>query len=176
MTTEFETKVLDIDVAEIERTLLALGAKREKEVLMKRWVFDIDSSKDEWIRLRDNGHKTTITYKCKSGSGISETEEIEVEVGDFEKAAEILSKLDFKGSYYQENKRVAFRLNGIEFTIDSWPKIPSYLEIESSSEEKVMEGLVLLGLENRDAGNLSVIDVYSRYGIDLHSFKSIKFS
>ncbi|MBI2530578.1 MAG: class IV adenylate cyclase [Candidatus Diapherotrites archaeon] len=175
MTTEFETKVLDIDVAEIERKLLALGAKREPEVLMKRWIFDIDPSKDEWIRLRDNGHKTTITYKCKSGSGISETEEMEVEVGNFEKAAEILSKLEFKGKYYQESKRVLFKFRDIEFTIDTWPKLPSYLEIESSSEERVKEGLTMLKLQNKDVGNLSIKGIYSRYGIDLHSFKSIKF-
>jgi adenylate cyclase class 2 len=175
MSKEFETKVLDIEFEEIEAKLIELGAEAEEEVLMRRWVFDIDPSKDEWIRLRDNGRKSTITYKCKKGAGISETEEIEVEVLDFEVAAEILSKLKFANKYYQENKRKLFRLNGIEFTIDSWPKIPTYLEIEASSEEKVREGLVLLGLEGKDAGNLSVKDTYTRYGIDLHSFGELKF-
>jgi len=172
---EFETKVLDIDVAEITRKLLELGAKKYSEVLMKRWVFDIDPSKDEWLRLRDDGQKITLTYKCKSGFGIDQTEEIEVEIGDFQKTAEILSRLNFKGKYYQENKRIAFRLGDIEFTIDSWPKIPPYLEVESSDEEKVKEGLALLGLENKDAGNLTVKEVYLRYGLDLHSFEELKF-
>lgn len=172
---EFETKVLDIDGAEIAKKLLGLGAEKKPEVLMKRWVFDIDPSKDEWLRLRDDGHKVTLTYKCKSGFGIDQTEEIEVVVGDFQKTGQILSKLEFKGKYYQENKRTAFRLKDIEFTIDSWPKIPPYLEVESSSEEKVKEGLVLLGLENKDAGNLTVKEVYFRYKLDLHSFGELKF-
>lgn len=172
---EFETKVLNIDVAKITKKLLGLGVKKEPEVLMKRWVFDIDPLKDEWLRLRDDGRKVTLTYKCKSGFGIDETEEIEVTVGDFQKTAQILSKLKFKGKYYQENKRTAFRLKDIEFTIDFWPRIPPYLEVESSSEEKVKEGLALLGLENKDAGNLTVKEVYSKYGLDLHSFGELKF-
>lgn len=172
---EFETKVLDIDMAGITKRLLGLGAKRHPEVLMKRWVFDIDPSRDEWLRLRDDGQKITLTYKCKSGFGIDQTEEIEVTVGDLQKTAQILSKLEFKGKYYQENKRTTFRLKDIEFTIDSWPKIPPYLEVESSSEGKVKEGLVLLGLENKAAGNLTVKEVYSRYGLDLHSFGELKF-
>jgi len=175
MPKEFETKVLDINVNEIEKKLKKLGAKKEPEVLMKRWVFDIDPSKDEWIRLRDEGKKIIISYRYKSGTGISETEEIEVEVANFEKAAKILSKLQFKGKYYQENKRILYTFDDIEFAIDSWPKIPPYLEIESSSEEKVKQGLKLLGLEDKDIGNPPVKDVFSRYGIDIHSFKEFKF-
>jgi len=175
MATEYETKVLDIDVDEIDKKLLRLGAKKEPEVLMKRWVFDINSSKNEWIRLRNDGKKSTITYKHRINTNIYGVEEIEVEVKDFNKTFKILSKLSFKGIYYQENKRIAYKLKDIEFTIDIWPKIPVYLEVESSSEEKVKQGLVLLGLENEDIGNVPVWDVYSRYGIDLHDFKELKF-
>ena len=175
MAKEYETKVLDINVKEIEEKLKKIGAKKESDVLMKRWVFDIDPSKDKWIRLRDDGKKTTLTYKYRKGSGISETEEIEVEIKDFNKMAEILSKLNFRGIYYQENKRKTFKLGDIIFTIDSWPRIPSYLEIESSSEEKVKQGLDLIGLKNKDVGNISVKKVYLKYGINLHSFKELKF-
>lgn len=175
MAQEFETKVLDINIREIQKKLQELGATKTSQLLMRRRVFDIDPSKDEWLRLRDDGKKTTITYKRKSGSGIAETEEIEVVVDDFEKMAAILSKLGFKGQYYQENRRISYRLKNVEFTIDSWPKIPPYLEIEAGSEAGVKKGLVWLGLKNKDAGNLTVKDVYKRYGIDLHSFKNLRF-
>jgi adenylate cyclase, class 2 len=174
MPQEFEAHVLDIGVEEIKKKLKVLGAKEEPETLMKRWVFDM-GKEGEWIRLRHDGKKTTITYKHKSGSKISETEEIEIEVGDFDKTAEILSKLDFKNIYYQENKRHLFKLKDIEFSIDTWPKIPSHLEVESSSEEKVHEGLKLLGLEGKDVGNLGIKDIYKKYGIDIHSFKRLTF-
>lgn len=175
MNKEFETKVLDIDIKEIKEKLTKLNAKQDEEVLMRRWVFDIDPKNNKWIRLRDNGKKVTLTYKCKTGSGISETEEIEVEVSNFEKTADILSKLQFENIYYQENKRKVFTLNDIEYAIDSWPKIPAYLEIESHNEEKVKEGLALLSLENKAVGNLSVVGVYQKYGIDLHFFKNLRF-
>ncbi|MFH1505394.1 MAG: CYTH domain-containing protein [archaeon] len=175
MAQEFETRVLDIDVKKIEDKLTKLGAKVEDEVLMKRWVFDIDGPNQQWIRLRDNGKKVTIAYKNRTGSGISETEELEVEVSDFEESAKILSKLKFKETFYQENKRKIFLLNDIEFAIDTWPKIPPYLEIESDSEEKVKEGLALLGLQGKDVGNISVKETYDRYGVKLHSFKELRF-
>jgi len=175
MQIEFEAKVLDIDVAGIQKKLEKLGAKKEPEVLMRRWIFDNlppSEDKEEWLRLRDDGKKVTLTYKHHRGCGVCDTEEIEVEVVDFEGTAEILSKF-FKNRYYQENKRIVFKLKDIEFCIDSWPKIPPYLEVESSSEKKVKEGLALLGLKSDS--NPSVREIYFRYGVDLHSFKELKF-
>jgi adenylate cyclase class 2 len=172
---EYETKVLDIDVDAIEQRLRELNAKQEGEFLMRRWVYDIDPENEEWIRLREEGEKTTITYKRRTGTGIGETEEIETEVDEFDTIAEILSKIPFKGNYYQENKRKVYKLGSITITIDSWPMIPTYLEIEGESEEDVRKGLELLGLTGKDVGNLSVKKVYSIYGIDLHEFKELRF-
>lgn len=95
MGTEFETQVLEIDAKAIKKKLLGLGAKEFPETLQKRFVFDIkclgakSADLGEWIRLRQTGEKTTLAYKNKSGTGISETEEIEVGVSDFEKTAGI---------------------------------------------------------------------------------------
>ncbi|PIN87021.1 adenylate cyclase [Candidatus Woesearchaeota archaeon CG10_big_fil_rev_8_21_14_0_10_44_13] len=175
MPTEHETKVLDIDVNEIEGKLRRLGAKEEKEVTMRRWVFDMNPKGREWIRLRDNGKNVTLAYKKKSGSGISDTEEIETEIGDFDKAYDLLSKINFKARYYRESKRRMFRLKGMEFTIDTWPKVPALLEIEAESEKRVREGLRLLGLGGKDIGNMCMIDVYKKYGIDVDSMEEMRF-
>jgi len=176
---EFETLVLNINPEEIKSKLRKLGAKEEPEVLQKRWVFDIKcdgSTAGEWIRLRQANGKSTVTYKNRIGSGISETEEIEVHVDDFDDTAKILSKLKcFTDKHYQENKRINFELDGIEFTLDTWPLIPTILEIESKNEEKVKEGLKLLGLEGKDVGHIGLIQIYSKFGIDLHSHKELKF-
>lgn len=180
MEKEFETRVLDINVSEISDKLRRLGAKEEPEVLQRRWVFDIDpctvNSTGEWIRLRQVGSKQpTLTYKNKSGKGMSDTIESEVEVSDFDKTAAILSKLKFIGQYYQENKRVKFDYQEIEFTLDSWPMIPTFLEIEAKSKKKVAEGLKLLGLTGQDVGHLGNIPIYEKYGINIHSMKELKF-
>ena len=175
MAIEYEVKVLDIDVEDVKDKLIKIWAKEDSEKLMKRWVFVMNPDTNEWIRLRDDWNNITFTYKQKTGQKIDETEEIEVKVEDFEKTAQILNKLDFKEKYYQENSRLIYTLDDIQFSIDSWPKIPPYLEVESGSENNVYEWLKLLWLEWKDVWNLSTVKVFDRYGLDLHSFTSLKF-
>jgi len=180
MQKEIETQILDINVDDIRQKLIAAGAKETPEVLQKRWIFDIDKSTvpsvGQWIRLRQVGNnKPTVTYKNKCGKGKDQTEELEVEVDNFDEMAEILSRLPFKDKYFQENKRTKFDLNDIEYMTDVWPKIPPYLEIEAKNEEKIEEGLKLLGLEGKDEGHIGTSDIYRRYNLDLHSFKELKF-
>lgn len=63
---EFETKVLNINPRVIIKKLRSLGAREIKQVLQRRYVYDIESTDIEFIRLRTDGTKTTITYKHKS--------------------------------------------------------------------------------------------------------------
>lgn len=177
MNKEYEIKVLDVDPDEIKNKLINLGAKKKFDKLFKIYSYKIDDSStnvEEHARLRDEGDKITLAYKKKTGSGIDETEEIEFEVTDFEKAALFLSKFKFNGIFYQEKRRIMYVLEDIEFCIDFWPKIPPFLEIESSSEEKVMRGLDLLGIEEHEE-NISIVDIYKQKGLDIHSFKELKF-
>lgn len=182
MPTEFETQILDIDVPAIVKKLRALKAKEEPEVLQRRWVFDIEClnakkpGTDEWIRLRQSGSKTTLTYKNRRNTKIDGTREIEITVSDFGQTAELLGKLGcFIGKYYQENKRHRFRLGKVEFTIDTWPMIPPLLEIEAPNKAGVTKALKLLGLTGKDAGHIGTINIYKKYGIDLHSYPVLKF-
>ncbi len=177
MNNEFETKVLALDKAVILQKLKDLGATEEAEVLLKRYVFDMSEENVEWIRLRTNGQKTTLTYKYKVrfNTKIGETVEIETDVSDFDKTAEILKKIAFKEIFYQENKSQTFRYQDVEFVIVDWPLLPTYLEIESSSEEKVKEGLKLLGLDGQDVGDKDIVEIFHDHGIDLHSYKELKF-
>jgi adenylate cyclase class 2 len=177
MDKEFETKVVDIDPKEIISKLKKLGAKETPEKLLRRYVFDMESDDIEWIRLRDNGDKVTLTYKhkVKGNVVVGKTIEIEVEVGDFEKTAQILSKVLFKEIYYQENKVHIFTLDDIEFSIATWPHLKPYLEVESHSPEKVIEGLTLLGLQYKDSGDKDIADIYNNQGLDIHTFKELKF-
>lgn len=176
---EFETKVLDINVANVEKKLQELWAIMSKDTtLMKRWVFDIESHKDgkwKWIRLRQVWEKTTITYKDRTGLAIWDTGEIETEVEDFEKMAAILKTLERNVTAYQENKRKMYILNDIEFCIDSRPMIPSYLEIEAKALEKVHEWLALLWFTGKDEWDIGVIEIYEKYWIDLLNHKILKF-
>jgi adenylate cyclase class 2 len=178
MENEFETQVLDVDARDITKKLLTLGAVETPECLQRRWVFDFDSDNGgrKWIRLRTNGTKTTICYKDRVDNSVNGTTEIEITVDDFDKAYELLSKMNFyPEKYYQEDKATFFHLNDIEFKIDQWPMIPPVLEIEAKNEEKVSEGLKLLGLEGKEYGHHGYVTIYKKYGIDLHSYRELRF-
>ncbi|OVE75124.1 hypothetical protein BVX95_00075 [archaeon D22] len=174
MSREYETKILDVDVELVEKRLLELGARFEGELFFRRYVFDIEKN-EEWVRLRTDGKRTTITYKKRENTSIGGTIEHEIVVDDFEKSYEILSRLDFKNVYYQENKRRVFVLDGIEFSFDFWPKIPALLEVEGKNKEDVEKGLQLIGFEGKDIGDVSFVKVYERYGIKLNDEISLKF-
>lgn len=174
MAIEYETQVLDIDEYEIRNKLDEIGAEYISENFMRRWVYYIDES--SWIRLRDNWEKVAITYKKRWTTTIWETEEIETKIENFDDMAEMLGKLNFyEKKYYQENKRILYKLGDTEFCIDSWPKIPTYLEIESSSEEKVLEWLNLLWLESHEHWDFWSVRIYNKYGLDIHAFEILKF-
>ncbi len=175
--TEFETKVQGIIPEEIIAKLRAIGAKETPEFLAKRFVYDFSDENVKWIRLRQSGNKCTMTYKLKPKRNtiVGKTVEIEVEVSDFDKTAEILSKLTFKKVFYQESKSHIFTVGDIEFSIDTWPMIDPFLEVESNSIEKVQEGLRMLELEGRDVGDKDIKVIYEEQGINIHSYVELKF-
>lgn len=176
--TEFETKILNINPTEIAQELRRLGAEETREYLMRRVVFDMKSDGIEWVRVREQNGKTKMTYKYKKlgNSEIGQTTEVEVGVDEFEKTKQILDLLKFSyRQLYQESKVHIFRLNDIEFSIATWPKLEPYLEIEAQSKEKVQEGLKLLGLEGKDAGDLDIAEMYAKKGIEMNAVSELRF-
>ncbi|MEF2835569.1 MAG: hypothetical protein ACLUG5_03605 [Clostridia bacterium] len=83
--------------------------------------------------------------------------------------------MGIKSRGYQENKRTQYILNGVEIDIDSWPMIPTYVEIEGKNEEEVMNTLEILELPKDKVTTLDVDSVYKKYGIDLKVIKVLKF-
>ncbi|MGB9732867.1 MAG: class IV adenylate cyclase [Candidatus Micrarchaeales archaeon] len=173
---EIETKIDGIDVKEVKKALKRLGANAAKSKLFRRYVFNLEekAGEDRFIRLRSDGKKSTLTYKHRQGTSLANTEEVETEVKDFDATARILSAI-LPEPLYQENKRTSYNLDGVEISIDEWPKLPPILEIEADSEEKIKETIDKLGIKGRVLGNISWEKVYSLYGMDLRKFKILKF-
>jgi len=166
--TEYEVRVLEINVDDIQKKLEEIGATFEWDLLQKRYVYDFIPKVDgKWIRLRTNGEKTTLTIKNVVTSKIDGTKELEIVVDDFEKTNLILNELGYQAKGYQENRRVQYTYMNCEIDIDYWPKIPAYLEIEGESEEIVYEVLKDLGYSKNDATTRDVEGVYLDYGYDL---------
>lgn len=176
MNTEFEVRILEIDVEYLIRKLESLGAVKKFEYLQRRYVYDLIPKQDKkWIRLRTNGEKTTLTIKDIISEKIDGTKELEIEVEDFEKTNLILKELGYQPKGYQENRRCQYVLDGVELDIDSWPWIPTYLEIEGKSEEDVYVTLEKLGFDKENITTKDVEGIYSDYGYDLEKQENLVF-
>ncbi len=158
MNKEIEMKFLDIDEDLLRDKFKEIGASLVHEKrLMKRSTFDfknIELQKGEykWLRVRDEGDKITMTLKhLFDEQRIVNTEEIEIEVNDFEKAKQMVLELEMKLTNTQENYRERWVYNNVELTIDTWPGLNPLLEIEAETEERVREVARILGFDLRKA-------------------------
>ena len=173
---EIETKIDEIDLKDAEEALRKIGAKFVEKKLFKRWVFSLPekSGEDRFVRLRTDGKTSTLTYKRRFGDGLANTEEIETEVKNFDAVAKILSSLILE-PLYQENRRTLYSFGDVEISIDEWPKLPPIMEIEADSEAKVRDALNKLNIKGKELGNIGWEKVYAMHGMDLRSFKILKF-
>jgi adenylate cyclase class 2 len=103
-------------------------------------------------------------------------EEVEINVSDFNKTAELLNKIGFDEKFYQENRRIRYQLDDIEFDIDFWPQLDPYLEIEAPSWEKIDEAIKLLGLNPEDKRIFSTTQIYKLKGIEDIDYKEMTFN
>ena len=173
--TEYEVRVLNIKKEKIIKKLEELHAEFQWDLIQKRYVYDfIPNIESKWIRLRTNGMKTTLTIKNLVSSEIDGTQELEIEVDNFERCNLILKELGYVPKGYQENRRRQYLLNGVEVDIDSWPLIPDYLEIEGPSEEAVYNALESLGFKREDATSRDVEGIFLDYGHNLNDIYNLK--
>ena len=175
MHTEYELRVLEVDKEDVIKTLKKIGAKFSWDQIQRRYVYDFMPKIDgKWIRLRTNGIKTTLTIKDIVSSKIDGTRELEVEVDDFDTTNSILNELGYVPKGYQENRRCQYILDDVEIDIDDWPYLPTYLEIEGPSEERVYEVLELLGYSEKDTTTRDVEGIYLDYGYDIKKNYDLK--
>ncbi|MGW6619611.1 class IV adenylate cyclase [Nocardia sp. NPDC055002] len=176
MPIEHEAKILDIDPDTIERHILDKGGHKFGERFMRRYVYDVTPGVDgKWIRLRDDGKRTTLAVKEITSDAIDGTHEVEVSVDDFAATNALLEMMGFSAKSYQETKRTSYTLDGAELELDSWPGIPPYLEIEAATKADVIRVAELLGYTEADLTGENTIKIYARHGIDLNMIRELRF-
>lgn len=154
MDTEIEAKFLDVDHDDIRDKLELLGAECEQPMrLMRRVTIDTPEmkSKDAFLRVRDEGHRVTMTYKQFDELTVDGTKEIEVTVGDFDKTIQLLATAGLPYGSFQESKRETWRYGDVEIVLDEWPWLKPYIEIEGRSESILREVAIELDLNWDDA-------------------------
>ena len=167
MHNEIEAQFLEIDKAAMRRKLREIGAELVRpEVLMKRTVFY--TGEHSFARVRDEGDKIVMTYKnITDDHSILGTKEVNLTVDDYDNAVLLLKGCGLEVKAVQETWREEWRCGEIEFCIDTWPWLPTFLEIEGPDEAEVWRMAEQLGLDKRTAKFGSVDTTYQHYyGID----------
>jgi adenylate cyclase, class 2 len=165
MHTEYEARFLAVDTDAVRDKLRALSATSTMpRTLMRRIVFknnDIEQ-RGGWLRLRDEGRRVTLTYKQTTNetSAIDTTLEAEIQVNDFEATRALLETMGFQALRYQENYREEWKIGAVTFDLDTWPDLPTFLEVEGPDEEAVRDAVESLGLDLAHASYGSVDEVY----------------
>lgn len=167
MNIEYEATFPKIDKKEV-RSLLkkAKASLVQSEVLQKRLnFFTLDDNKNSWIRVRDEGDDNIImSYKIvpDSADNIEEQKEVCVKVESFKKAKNFLISLGFQEKSYQETKRETWNLGKAEVTINEWPFLSPFLEIEANSEKEVKKACKDLNFDYNKALFCNVFLLYSK--------------
>lgn len=185
MQTEIEGKFLNIDSKKLRIKLQEIGATMKySERLMKRKTFDYTDQRlykeGAWIRVRDEGDgKITMSYKKLVDRTLHGTKEITFDVSSFEEACNFLQACGFECKAYQETKREKWIMGESEITIDTWPWIPTFVEIEAPDEEEIKKVSDSLGFDwaNIQHGSVETAyqDVYDVSEEEIDSWESITF-
>lgn len=165
MDTEIEATFANINPKEVRKRLIDSGAVlRYPERLMRRKNYDYPDGRlnkvNGWVRLRDEGGKVTLAYKQLNDRTLHGMKEVSVTVEDFERTENFLIAIGLRLKSYQETKRESWLLEETEIEIDTWPWIPSFVEIEGKDEESVKKVSDCLGFNWNDAKHGSVENIY----------------
>lgn len=167
---EYEATFLDVNKEKIKAKLKEVGATLVySEFLQKRAVFNLPTGHDikgGWLRVRNEKDKTTMSLKIIDGDKITDQKEVALKIDDFEKGILFLESIGCIKKAFQESKRELWVLNDVEITIDEWPFIEPYVEVEGKSGEEVKEVSKKLGFDYSKAFFGSADGIISKkYGI-----------
>ncbi|MBC7459601.1 CYTH domain-containing protein [Candidatus Saccharibacteria bacterium] len=176
---ETELRVFNIDTTLMRQKLNALGAVGMGTMNFKRAVLDVHPvNPNKWIRVRTEGDLTTLAIKERISADANGTGEVEVVVGDFDETLALLKSLNgYEPRSIQESRREAYEIDGAEVSIDSWPRINDFMEIEAkdNSADTIYRVAELLGVPVDSLTAQSVEDFYTEtLGIDIKT-TSIRF-
>lgn len=178
---EIEVKFLEIDKEALIKKLRELGAKDLGEDNLKEAIFYDKEGKwqyDEvkFVRIRQTSKGIFVTFKHKEVHGVTGTKEIEFTANDFQKVKDFLLEVGLVFFREQEKKRHKFLLDEVTVDIDSWPGIPTYVEIEGPSEEAIKEAAVKLDFDWTKAEFGLAHDVIEgKYKVPVRSFRYFTF-
>lgn len=149
---EIEVRFLEVDQSTLSKRLLELGAKDLGEDFLREIIFyhpdkEYDDNHRRFVRIRSMNKETVLTYKHHYEDSASGTVEIEFKIEDPKSAEAFMKELGWYQARVQEKERHSFQLGETTVDFDSWPKVPTYVELEGPSEQALKKTAQKLGLD-----------------------------
>ena len=176
---ELETRIMDIDVDNIRTILLANGAEKVKMEDQVNDIYDFEDgrllSQKGYARIRtvsDLLNSKVVYYmttkKMLSQERFKVMEENETIIDNKEAGEGIYKSLGLVLKESNKKYRESYKLNDCLIEIDindkSFCPFP-YLEIETTSEEKLEKIVKLLGYTLEDTTSQTIYDILSQRGL-----------
>ncbi len=177
---EIEVRFLEIDPDTLIKRLRDLKAVDYGEDILEETIFYDKGlkwqSSGKFVRLRKNKTGVFLTYKHHLSETVGGAEEIEFIIGDMSKAETFLERLGLVAYRHQQKKRHSFQLGEVVADIDTWPRIPTYIELEGPTEESLKQVATKLNLDWRNVvlENARLV-IENRYHIPVGNMKWFTF-
>ena len=170
---EHEIKILDVNVAELEKALNKLGAKKVYDDFREIIALDTEdrdylNNQDKLIRITDEGSIKVTMHVNQSKPEIKEG--IKFKVSRMKEVLDFFAQIGIKPISDVKARRISYELGKIDFDIDLFPAIPPFLEIDIENIEE--EGFTVdsllekLGISNNKVVVMGTEDIHNLYSID----------
>ncbi|MEI7579462.1 MAG: hypothetical protein WCJ58_05510 [bacterium] len=157
---ENEISILEIDKKQIVALLEKLGAVKTQQVLLKVWWYCTKGDDPEhlpwYLRVRSYNDKNfEVCWKAlsKTKSHSRYHTEINFHVDDLAALKHFFENIGMEFYAYQEKERISYTLKTWRFDIDTYPGIPTYLEIEGKTNKSLIQAIKLLNLTTNPTWN-----------------------
>jgi adenylate cyclase class 2 len=160
---EVEKAYFTFDEAEVRKKLAAAGATHAGLNLFRLNQY-VPPEGVKSVRVRDEGHRVTMTVKKKTDTSFDM--ESEVTINSFDGGVDVLNALGLRKKYYLEKLRDIYKVGDAEVVFDTYPGLPPYIEVEGPDEARVDSVAASLGLSPNDPQDKGAGEMYAElYGI-----------
>ena len=173
MPLEYEYSYYNFNKEDIISKIKSLNYKFKGTYLFRVQTFIHPLKKNKtYIRVRDEGHRITMTHKLLSDNDFDD--ETEVNVNDFDSAVELLLNIGCIKNYYYEKIREIWVNENIEVIFDTNPGNIEKMEVESTNIQDLNVIIKILELDNKmkDDSN-KYLDMF---GIEIPKNIDLKFN
>lgn len=149
MPKEYEYNFHEFNKEEIIRNIKKHGGKKFGIFLFRVMLFIHPlNNKNSYIRVRDEGHRITMTYKKVDIGEFQEEDEIIID--NFDSAVKILIGIGCKKKFYYEKIREIYYIGNTEIDFQMDPGKQETMEIESTSRKELDNIVKKIGVDKKN--------------------------